>query len=314
MSDDDDDEDVVSVSDALEELDDKPICLYCKGILDKGKIPSTCLLNDMYRGKCPPELLCLNYVEMMMCRLVKCFQTIIRPGAISSKMPRIDRLQAVKGRFIHLPLAAGDTLAHVAGENPGREMFDQVGSYIAVYGLPTKTKKVFRELVDRSKVFAAMKKLKEINQFYADVPLPVREEDFLPDVFESEDEEDDEKDRDDSGCMNNISETDNVSKWQCKHCQVSLHEKVGDLLKHEGNCSKNLGSRNADSDSSSDNDSDIGNDVGDEMEIDSCNSSNDSYSDALSQTLSVLSIEHIVESEDDAASEISMVCNILRLL
>ena len=285
---------MVSLEDALKELDGKPICSYCKSKLDKGGIPNICLINNMYRGKCPPELLCLNHLEMMMCRLVKCFQTVIKPGPISSKMPHSDRLQAVKGRFIHLPLATAETLAHAASTDRS-EMFSNIENYVLVYGLPTKANKVLRELVDRSKVFAAMRKLKEINPFYADVPLPEMEEDFLPDVFGGDDDEDSDVDADGDQRMSEVADPDEtVSGWRCQHCDISSYRNVCDLLKHESKCPDNP---NADTDSDSDSDSDS-------EQTKSCDES-----DVLSQTLSQMSFERNEQSDDDDAdSDISTVC------
>ena len=90
-------------------LDGKLICTYCKGKLDKNKGPGISLLNNMLTGECPDELKKLNTIEMMFCRRVKCFQTVLKPGPISKKMPASDRLEAVKGRFIHLPLSTEAT-------------------------------------------------------------------------------------------------------------------------------------------------------------------------------------------------------------
>ena len=281
---------LVSLSDALKELDGKPICKYCKGKLDKGNVPSTCLLNNMYRGQCPPELKCLNTIEMMMCRLVKCFQTIIKPGPITSKLPISDLQQAVRGRFIHLPLGVGETLAHAAPVDPA-SMFDNMENYMIVYGLPTKGKKVFRQLVDRSKVFKAMKKLKEINRFYADVPLPELVEDFLPDVFGGDDDDDDSDiDCDGDQRMNDVSDAaDSVSV--CKYCKTTF-QTVSELVNHAKCPAKRA--------NDSGNDSSDGNELSDgSNELDP--------SEILSQTLSVLSFERSPQSEDDAGSEITMV-------
>ena len=132
----DSDESMIDPEDAIDALDGKLICTYCKGKLDKKKVPGISLLNNMLTGECPDELKKLNTIEMMFCRRVKCFQTVLKPGPISKKMPASDRLEAVKGRFIHLPLSTEATYKQLDESSDQSRALYNVEDYVLVYGIP----------------------------------------------------------------------------------------------------------------------------------------------------------------------------------
>ena len=167
-------------------LDKKTLCNSCRTLLTKNIIPATSLVNKMHTGQCPQVIKELNPIELMFVSKVKCFQTLIKPGPISSKLPDSEHLNAVKGNFIHLPLSLAATIAQLRDPND-TNLFD-VESFVHCYCLPKKNKTVWRNLVDRKKVFDALTWLVANNANYNDIDLPEKPEDILPDVF-GEDEE-----------------------------------------------------------------------------------------------------------------------------
>ena len=203
----------VTVGDVIAALDGRLICGTCKLKLDKNQVPSIGICNDMYTGKCPKELKSLNIIEMMFCRLVHCFQTVIKPGPVSKKMPASDRLEAVKGRFIHLPLNAEQSFNQLNQTSKKSRSLADIEDYVLVYGMPKKDKKIWKFIVDRSKVYSALKVLIEINPNYREIELPEREEDFLPDVFGAE------SDGDIADCGNdNDTAGGSNGAFSCQYC------------------------------------------------------------------------------------------------
>ena len=85
------------------------ICTSCRASLNKGEIPANSIMNNLYVGETPEVLKVLNPIELMFVSKTKCFQTIVKPGPISNKLPRSERLSAVKGNMIHLPLSTSIT-------------------------------------------------------------------------------------------------------------------------------------------------------------------------------------------------------------
>ena len=184
--DDQEEEDEFELTDVVEKLEGLAICSFCKGKMDKGKIPDISQLNGMYIGEAPPELRSMNWLETLFIKQVKCFQTIIKKGPVSNKMPASDRLQAVKGRFIHLKMNRKETLKQL-NKNVTDACF-QNDDFVLVYGSKGKKENTvgWKNLVDRSKVYHALKWLKKNNRFYQDVEIPSCPEDILPDVFDND--------------------------------------------------------------------------------------------------------------------------------
>ena len=99
---------------------------------------------------------------------------------------------------------------------------------INLNGITRKDKKLWRSLVDRRKVYKALKILKDINSNYTDIDLPDREEDFLPDVFGADD---DETMGDDTA--------DDPAVRSCQYCSTGKYEHIQDRLLHEETCPQN---------------------------------------------------------------------------
>ena len=93
----------------------------------------------------------------------KCYKTIVRLGTYTGKVPSYNSQKACKGTMFFLPLPLNKTL----------ETLDQVGCssgvlpdpelYIIVNGKPTKSKVVWRSLVDVKQVKLAINTLRTCN-------------------------------------------------------------------------------------------------------------------------------------------------------
>ena len=158
------------------------ICNSCRITLNKGEIPANSMMNNMFTGETPEVLKVLNPIELMFVSKTKCFQTIVKPGPISSKLPQSERLSAIKGNLIHLPLSTSSTAAKLYGKSATERLFD-VEDLVQLYGQPTKDKKVWNHIVDRKKVHAALIWLFENNPNYKEIIVPAVAEDILPHVF-----------------------------------------------------------------------------------------------------------------------------------
>ena len=160
-------------------------CNSCRLVLNKGEIPANSLLNNMYTGETPEVLKVLNPIELMFVSRTKCFQTIVKPGPISSKLPQSERLNALKGNLIHLPLSTASTtkrLFESTDKSATDQLFD-VEDLVQLYGQPNKDRKIWNHVVDRKKVHAALTWLHENNLNYKDIIVPATSEDILPNVF-----------------------------------------------------------------------------------------------------------------------------------
>ena len=158
------------------------MCKSCRFTLNKGEIPANSLMNNMFTGETPDVLKVLNPIELMFVSRTKCFQTIVKPGPISSKLPQSERLNALKGNLIHLPLSTASTTERLYGSAEKSEtdrLFD-VEDLVQLYGQPNKDKKIWNHIVDRKKVHAALTWLHENNPNYKDIIVPETSDDILP--------------------------------------------------------------------------------------------------------------------------------------
>ena len=158
------------------------ICTSCRASLNKGEIPANSMMNNLYIGETPEVLKVLNPIELMFVSKTKCFQTIVKPGPISNKLPRSERLSAVKGNMIHLPLSTSMT-AETLYKSATERLFQEAEDNVLLYGKPNKDREVWNHIVDRKKVLAALKWLCENNPNYKDIVVPNVAEDILPHVF-----------------------------------------------------------------------------------------------------------------------------------
>ena len=113
----------------------------------------------------PTELVVLDQLSRQLIQIAKCYQTL---GTYTGKVPIYNSLKARKGTMFFLPLPLKKTLETLdqveqSDDLPNPEL------YIIVNGKPTKSKVVWRSLVDVNRVKAAINILKSSNWLYKDV-------------------------------------------------------------------------------------------------------------------------------------------------
>ena len=144
------------------------ICNYCKPKVRAGKLPPQCVLNGLKTESIPVELTKLDSLSCQLIQKAKCYQTIVRLGTYTAKVPTYNSLKACSGAMFFLPLPMSKTLAtldEVKGSLPNPEL------YVILNGQPTKDKVVWRSLVNVDKVKLAVQKLKDINWIYKDTDV-----------------------------------------------------------------------------------------------------------------------------------------------
>ena len=123
------------------------MCRYCKNLIKKDQMPSRCVLNGLQVIEIPAELSGLDCLSKQFIQRAKAYQTVVQLGTYTAKVPMYNSLKACKGVMFFLPLPLEKTL----------DTFDEVDNnvslaspelYIIVNGKPTKTKVVWRSLVD----------------------------------------------------------------------------------------------------------------------------------------------------------------------
>ena len=153
------------------------VCGYCRPLLNEDKMPGRCVLNGLYTEPVPQELSSLNSLESLFIQRAKCFQTVVRLGTYTGKVPIYNSLKAIKGTMFFLPLPLQNTLDRLDEAGFKAEFStDDVTStlvdpelYIIVDGRPSKDKIVWQGLVDIDNVRHAVEKLKDTNWLYKNV-------------------------------------------------------------------------------------------------------------------------------------------------
>ncbi|XP_078535010.1 uncharacterized protein LOC144821653 [Lissotriton helveticus] len=120
----------------------------------------------------------LNTYETILIQCVHPFQAIVRMEPKTGKLNPSDLQRGLKGRVVYLPLDLKKNMETIGVENVEEEPL-----VILVNGVPTKSKKIWQDLVDVRKVKKATLYLVQNNKYYKDVY--VEEEDV------SEEEESD---------------------------------------------------------------------------------------------------------------------------
>ena len=144
------------------------MCNYCKPMIKENRLPPRCVLNGLQTVPVPTELAILDPLSRQLIQRAKCYQTIVRLGTYTGKVPIYNSLKACKGTMFFLPLPLNKTLETLdqvehSDDLPNPEL------YIIVNGKPTKSKVVWRSLVDVNCVKAAINILKSSNWLYKDV-------------------------------------------------------------------------------------------------------------------------------------------------
>ena len=145
------------------------MCNYCKPLIKKDRLPPRCVLNGLQTLPMPPELAKLDCLSRQLIQRAKWYQTVVRLGTYTAKVPVYNSLKACKGTMFFLPLPFNKTLAtldqvkHLSSALPEPEL------YIIVNGRPTKGQVVWRSLVNVDLVKTATKILRKTNWLYKGV-------------------------------------------------------------------------------------------------------------------------------------------------
>ena len=86
------------------------MCNYCKPVIKKNKLPVRCVLNGLQLDTIPPELAQLDSLSRQLIQRAKCYQTVVRLGTYTAKVPVYNSLKACKGTIFFLPLPLRKTL------------------------------------------------------------------------------------------------------------------------------------------------------------------------------------------------------------
>ena len=153
----------------LDSLIGQYICNYCKGKMDKGEIPRISVRNNMDMGTVPNVIQDLTQIEWMFIRQVSMFQTVLKLGPSSGNRPSNEKMPAMKGFAVHIPVPIQMNIKQLAGEKLG---LVNPRNFIVLHGLPSKDKKVWQSLINVDKVYAAIKWLVENNPLYKHIKVP----------------------------------------------------------------------------------------------------------------------------------------------
>ena len=134
------------------------MCNYCKALVKKDKLPPRCVLNGLQTVPIPSELSKLNSLSTQLIQRAKSYQTIVRLGTYTAKVPIYNSLKACKGTMFFLPLPLNKTLETLDEvRDSSKVALPNPELYVIVNGKPTKGNVVWRNL------------LTEINWLYKNV-------------------------------------------------------------------------------------------------------------------------------------------------
>ena len=145
------------------------MCHYCKTRVRSGDMPARCVLNGLQTVTIPKELAKLDLLSRQLIQRAKCYQTIVRLGTYTGKVPTYNSLQACKGTMFFLPLPLNKTLETLNQVEQHGFVLPDPELYIIVNGRPTKSNVVWRSLVNVNHVKTAIKTLRSCNWLYKNV-------------------------------------------------------------------------------------------------------------------------------------------------
>ena len=88
------------------------VCQYCRPLLNKDKLPCRCILNGLETEPVPAEISDLDDLSRQLIQRAKAFQTVVRLGTYTAKVPTYNSLKACKGIMFFLPLPLNKTLGN----------------------------------------------------------------------------------------------------------------------------------------------------------------------------------------------------------
>ena len=118
------------------------LCTNCKTIIKNDKVPGRCALDGLKCEPIPDELKNLDPLSLQLIQRAKCFQTVVRLGTYTGKVPSYNSLKAIKGAMFHLPLPLEKTMATLDEAGIDSPNLPKPELYIIVNGQPTKSNTV----------------------------------------------------------------------------------------------------------------------------------------------------------------------------
>ena len=86
------------------------MCHYCKLAIRKDNMPPRCVLNGLKVVEVPNELAKLDCLSRQFIQRAKAYQTVVRLGTYTNKVPVYNSLKACKGNMFFLPLPMHKTM------------------------------------------------------------------------------------------------------------------------------------------------------------------------------------------------------------
>ena len=97
--------DINAANNAAHDTDTFYICNYCKPHIFNDVVPARCVLNGLKTVPLPKELENLDPLSIQLIQRAKCYQTVIRLGAYTAKVPVYNSLKVVSSEFFfHKPI------------------------------------------------------------------------------------------------------------------------------------------------------------------------------------------------------------------
>ena len=139
--------------------------------MEKGEVPRISVRNGMNEGIVPREIADLSQFECMFIRQISMFQTFLKLGPSVGNRPNNEKMSAVKGFSVHIPVPIQINVKQLAGAAP--ELCNP-RDFIVLHGLPNKDRKVWQSLINVEKVIAALKWLVKNNHLYKKIVVPTK--------------------------------------------------------------------------------------------------------------------------------------------
>ena len=86
------------------------MCHYGKCAIRKDNMPPRCVLNGLKVVEVPNELAKLDCLSRQFIQRAKAYQTVVRLGTYTNKVPVYNSLKACKGNMFFLPLPMHKTM------------------------------------------------------------------------------------------------------------------------------------------------------------------------------------------------------------
>ena len=116
------------------------MCHYCKLAIRNDNMPPRCVLNGLKVVEVPNELSKLDCLSRQFIQRAKAYQTVVRLGTYTNKVPVYNSLKACKGNMFFLPLPMHKTMETLDDVEEAEVALSNPELYIIVNCKPTKDK------------------------------------------------------------------------------------------------------------------------------------------------------------------------------